>query len=178
MFGPISKPVVIGGDAHHDCLGDKITRAVRDGSHFVGTRPPMFRIVVQEFRRHYAHSPATPSLRTFYASAFGAFRASALRLSARDVLFSFLTPIETIGEAFSVGWQVTARSPLAGRPRSLFAAHDDRMVYRKGKLSQTMVDRDWPHQVFDHYYVRPAEAQRKRAALDAKLKAAGKPPSK
>jgi uncharacterized protein DUF4145 len=32
--------------------------------------------------------------------------------------------------------------------------------------------------VFDHYYVRPAEAQRKRAALDAKLKAAGKPPSK
>jgi hypothetical protein len=32
--------------------------------------------------------------------------------------------------------------------------------------------------VFDHYYVRPADAKRKKAALDAKLKAAGKPPSK
>jgi Domain of unknown function (DUF4145) len=32
--------------------------------------------------------------------------------------------------------------------------------------------------LFDHYYVRPADAKRKRAALDAKLKAAGKPPSK
>jgi len=32
--------------------------------------------------------------------------------------------------------------------------------------------------LFDHYYVRPAEAKRKRAALDAKLKSAGKPPSK
>src|ERR1700733_12520065 len=32
--------------------------------------------------------------------------------------------------------------------------------------------------LFDHYYVRPAEAKRKRAALDAKLKAAGKPASK
>ena len=31
---------------------------------------------------------------------------------------------------------------------------------------------------FDHYYVRPAEAARKRQALDDKLKAAGKPPSK
>jgi hypothetical protein len=31
---------------------------------------------------------------------------------------------------------------------------------------------------FDHYYVRPAEAKRRRAALDAKLKAAGKPVSK
>jgi hypothetical protein len=32
--------------------------------------------------------------------------------------------------------------------------------------------------LFDHYYVRPEEAKRKRAALDAKLSAAGKPPSK
>ena len=32
--------------------------------------------------------------------------------------------------------------------------------------------------LFDHYYVKPEEAKRKRAALDAKLKAAGKPPSK
>jgi hypothetical protein len=32
--------------------------------------------------------------------------------------------------------------------------------------------------VFDHYYVKPADAKRKRAALDAKLQAAGKPPSK
>jgi len=32
--------------------------------------------------------------------------------------------------------------------------------------------------LFDHYYVRPADAKRKRAALDAKLSAAGKPPSK
>lgn len=32
--------------------------------------------------------------------------------------------------------------------------------------------------LFDHYYVRPAEAERKRVALDAKLTAAGKPPSK
>jgi hypothetical protein len=32
--------------------------------------------------------------------------------------------------------------------------------------------------LFDHYYVRPAEAKRKKAALDAKLQAAGKPPSK
>jgi len=31
--------------------------------------------------------------------------------------------------------------------------------------------------LFDHYYVRPADAKRKRAALDAKLKAAGKPPT-
>jgi hypothetical protein len=32
--------------------------------------------------------------------------------------------------------------------------------------------------LFDHYYTRPKEAQRRRAALDAKLTAAGKPPSK
>jgi hypothetical protein len=32
--------------------------------------------------------------------------------------------------------------------------------------------------LFDHYYVRPAEAARRRAALDAKLKAAGKLPTK
>jgi hypothetical protein len=32
--------------------------------------------------------------------------------------------------------------------------------------------------LFDHYYVRPAEAKRRRALLDAKLSAAGKPPSK
>ena len=32
--------------------------------------------------------------------------------------------------------------------------------------------------VFDHYYVRPEHAKKQRAALDAKLKAAGKPPSK
>lgn len=32
--------------------------------------------------------------------------------------------------------------------------------------------------IFDHYYVRPAEAKRRRAALDAKLQSAGKPPSK
>jgi hypothetical protein len=32
--------------------------------------------------------------------------------------------------------------------------------------------------LFDHYYVRPEEAKRKRAALDAKLTAAGKPLSK
>jgi hypothetical protein len=32
--------------------------------------------------------------------------------------------------------------------------------------------------LFDHYYVRPEEAKRRRAALDAKLVAAGKPPSK
>ena len=32
--------------------------------------------------------------------------------------------------------------------------------------------------LFDHYYVKPEEAKRRRAALDAKLHAAGKPPSK
>jgi Domain of unknown function (DUF4145) len=32
--------------------------------------------------------------------------------------------------------------------------------------------------LFDHYYVRPTEAKRRRALLDAKLSAAGKPPSK
>lgn len=32
--------------------------------------------------------------------------------------------------------------------------------------------------LFDHYYVRPSDAQRRRVALDAKLRAAGKPPSK
>jgi hypothetical protein len=32
--------------------------------------------------------------------------------------------------------------------------------------------------VFDQYYVKPAEAKRKRAALNAKLQAAGRPPSK
>jgi hypothetical protein len=32
--------------------------------------------------------------------------------------------------------------------------------------------------LFDHYYVRPEEAKRRRAALDAKLAAAGKPASK
>jgi hypothetical protein len=33
-------------------------------------------------------------------------------------------------------------------------------------------------EVFDHYYVKPARAVARRAALDAKLAAAGKPPSK
>lgn len=32
--------------------------------------------------------------------------------------------------------------------------------------------------LFDHYYVKPALAQKKQAELDAKLQAAGKPPSK
>jgi hypothetical protein len=31
---------------------------------------------------------------------------------------------------------------------------------------------------FDHYYVKPAEAKRRKAELDKKLAAAGKPPSK
>jgi len=33
-------------------------------------------------------------------------------------------------------------------------------------------------EMFDHYYVRPAEAAARKAALDAKLAAAGKPPSR
>ena|SRR5215469_16054146 len=33
-------------------------------------------------------------------------------------------------------------------------------------------------ELFDHYYVKPAEAKRRKAALDATLKSAGKPPSK
>jgi len=33
------------------------------------------------------------------------------------------------------------------RTPSRFATHDSGMVYRKGELSPTMVDRDWPHQV-------------------------------
>ncbi|SED16648.1 protein of unknown function [Rhizobiales bacterium GAS191] len=33
-------------------------------------------------------------------------------------------------------------------------------------------------EMFDHYYVRPALAKSRKAALDAKLAAAGKPPSK
>lgn len=33
-------------------------------------------------------------------------------------------------------------------------------------------------EMFDHYYVKPAEAAAKKAALDAKLRSAGKPPSK
>lgn len=33
-------------------------------------------------------------------------------------------------------------------------------------------------EMFQHFYVRPAEAAARKAALDAKLKAAGKPPSK
>jgi hypothetical protein len=33
-------------------------------------------------------------------------------------------------------------------------------------------------EMFDHYYVRPAEAAARKAALDAKLSAAGKPPSR
>jgi len=32
--------------------------------------------------------------------------------------------------------------------------------------------------LFDHYYVKPAEAERRKTELDAKLKAAGKPASK
>jgi hypothetical protein len=32
--------------------------------------------------------------------------------------------------------------------------------------------------IFDHYFVRPAHAQRMKAALDAKLAAARKPPAK
>jgi hypothetical protein len=32
--------------------------------------------------------------------------------------------------------------------------------------------------LFDHFYVAPEAAKKKKAALDAKLKAAGKPPSK
>ena len=33
-------------------------------------------------------------------------------------------------------------------------------------------------EAFQHFYVRPAAAMAKKAALDAKLKAAGKPPAK
>ncbi|HXP04740.1 MAG TPA: DUF4145 domain-containing protein [Stellaceae bacterium] len=33
-------------------------------------------------------------------------------------------------------------------------------------------------EMFDHYYVRPAQAAARKAALNAKLAAAGKPPSK
>jgi len=33
-------------------------------------------------------------------------------------------------------------------------------------------------EMFDHFYTRPAEAKAKKAALDAKLASAGKPPSK
>ncbi len=33
-------------------------------------------------------------------------------------------------------------------------------------------------EMFQHFYVRPAEAKARKAALDAKLKSAGKPPSK
>jgi hypothetical protein len=33
-------------------------------------------------------------------------------------------------------------------------------------------------ELFDHFYVGPAIAKAKKAALDAKLAAAGKPPSK
>jgi hypothetical protein len=33
-------------------------------------------------------------------------------------------------------------------------------------------------ELFDHYYVKPARAAAKKAALDATLAAAGKPPSK
>jgi hypothetical protein len=33
-------------------------------------------------------------------------------------------------------------------------------------------------EMFDHYYVKPAQAAARKTALDAKLKAAGKPPSK
>jgi hypothetical protein len=33
-------------------------------------------------------------------------------------------------------------------------------------------------EMFDHYYVKPAQAKARKDALDAKLKAAGKPPSK
>jgi hypothetical protein len=33
-------------------------------------------------------------------------------------------------------------------------------------------------EAFDHYYVRPAQARARKATLDAKLSAAGKPPSK
>jgi Domain of unknown function (DUF4145) len=32
--------------------------------------------------------------------------------------------------------------------------------------------------MFDHYYVKPKQAKTRKAALDAKLSAAGKPPSK
>jgi len=33
-------------------------------------------------------------------------------------------------------------------------------------------------EMFEHFYVRPAQAAKRKAALDAKLTAAGKPPSK
>jgi hypothetical protein len=33
-------------------------------------------------------------------------------------------------------------------------------------------------EMFDHYYVKPERAKERKAALDAKLAAAGKPPSK
>lgn len=33
-------------------------------------------------------------------------------------------------------------------------------------------------ELFDHFYVKPATAKAKKAALDAKLATAGKPPSK
>ena len=33
-------------------------------------------------------------------------------------------------------------------------------------------------ELFEHFYVEPAAAMAKKAALDAKLAAAGKPPSK
>lgn len=33
-------------------------------------------------------------------------------------------------------------------------------------------------EMFEHFYVKPAQAKARKAALDAKLAAAGKPPSK
>jgi hypothetical protein len=33
-------------------------------------------------------------------------------------------------------------------------------------------------EMFDHYYVKPTQAAARKAALDARLTAAGKPPSK
>lgn len=63
-----------------------------------------------------------------------------------------------------------------------FAAHPT-----KDKSSGQIVDvepgeAEWNLDVldmlFDHYYVKPLQARKKRDALDAKLKAAGKPPMK
>jgi hypothetical protein len=63
-----------------------------------------------------------------------------------------------------------------------FAAHPQKST-NTGEIQPVEVgEADWSldviEQLFDFYFVQPARSKLKRAALDAKLQAAGKPPMK
>lgn len=70
------------------------------------------RVVVQRFCCHA--TPTTHSLGAFYASALGRVLGERLLTPAANVLNLF-SWVETIGEAFSLGWRVTVAARTVGK---------------------------------------------------------------